>query len=220
VTRSKILTRVAGVTLLSASLTLVPALTAHAAAQSTGSLSASTVDAGGTVDLTITPADTGGVSDWCGIIGGDPTPTSSPGFSAAVVLYTFPTMTRVWQSPGGGPDGPLDGPGLGSFTPDTVSSPFTITITIPSDIPAGDYLLGSGCLGPTNVSRDDNTGGIGGFITINAAPEPSPSPEPTPGNSLPDTGLSLAEIVPATLVGAASVICGTLLLYRRRFAKR
>lgn len=220
---NKIFLGAIGVSLLSASLALFPALTAHAAVHSTGTLSASTVDAGSTVDLTITPADSGGVADWCIALAGDTSLTSSPGFSVYVILYTFPAFTKVWQSPESTLVGFLDqyvSPGLGSYTPDTVSSPMTVSITIPSDVPAGDYLLAAGCMGPTQYGRGDSTSGITGFITVNAAPDLSPNPETTPGTGLPDTGMSPATIGGAAIAGSGLLIGGALLVYRRRFAKR
>lgn len=213
------LTLVAGVSLLSATLTFLPALGAHAAVHSTGALSESTVEAGSTVDLTVTPADSGGVADWCGAIGGDTDVTSSPGFSFGVILYSLPTYTNVWESPGFTIVGSLinyDSEGFGSFTPDTVSAPFTVTITIPSDVPAGDYLLGAGCMGPSHYGRGDSTQGIGGFITVTAAPDNNPDPTETTSAELPNTGLPHSAIGIATVAGTASFISGMMLLRRRR----
>ena len=207
-------------------LILLPTTTAHAAAATTFAFSGSSVVAGGTVDLTITPRDSGGIADWCAPSVDDSSPTSTPGFSLAGNLLSIADGTQT-RFPGTysdtGTGGAFDQSGFGSFTPDSVIAPLTITLTIPSDIAPGDYVLGTACLGPTFKSRNDNSGFTSStLMTITAAP-----PAPDGGNDvetsqLPDTGISASTMVAISTVALGFVAIGvaSVILRRRATAKQ
>lgn len=213
--------RAAAALLATFGLVLIPTTTAHAAPDTTFAFSVSSVVAGGTVDLTITPRDSGGIADWCAPSIDDSTPTSTPGFSVFgnLLLLSDGTQTRFpgTYSPtasGGG----LGQSGFGSFTPDSVIAPLTITITIPSDIAPGDYVLGTGCLGPAYYARNSGRLAASVFMTITAAP-----PAPEGGNEvetsqLPDTGISALTMVAISTVALGSVAIGVASVILRRRA--
>ncbi len=216
--------RAAAALLATFGLVLLPTTTAHAASATTFAFSGSSVVAGGTVDLTITPRDSGGIADWCAPSVDDSTPTSTPGFSVAGNLLSMAdgTQTRfpgtyTGTVSGGG----FDQSGFGSFTPDSVIAPLTITLTIPSDIAPGDYVLGTSCLGPTFQSRLDNSGFTSvTLMTITAAP-----PAPEGGNDVEQlavTGSSASTVVAISTVTLVFVAIGvaSFILRRRATAKQ
>ncbi len=180
-----------------------------------------TVAPGGTITATLTPTIYGaGSGDYAYYCDSYNTPTdtstgSDGGHSTVLLLISDagdPTVLPADISivsiiP---PSVSFSGPGEGSFTPlDNVTTPTTLTFTLPSDIPDGVYQAGGGCVSPQNwsVGYDDSYfSATTGLITVSSS-------TPTP---LPDTGVSNSEGAIYGSVAAVALTIGIALVLMRR----
>lgn len=184
-----------------------------------------TVAPGGTITATLTPtiygAGSGDYSYYCDLYN-TPTDTSTSSQGGhSTVLLLIPDAGDPTVLPAGislvssfPPFISFSGPGEGSFTPfDNVTTPSTLTFTLPSDIPDGVYQAEGGCVSPQNwgVQHDNSYFAVTtGLVTVSSS---TPTPTPTP---LPDTGVSNSEGAIYGSVAAVALTTGIALVLMRR----
>lgn len=186
---------------------------------------------GGSVQFTITPDPTFGLTDLCtsstASVASPPvvdvdTSNNVTGFSVSVILLAqsgLVVMTDNVLTYINGPAGQFDGPGEGNFNPTTVSSPLVFSVVVPGEVSPGDGEFFVSCTGPTTYWGWSNSVSIP--FSVTAAPNPEPTPAPGPAQrELPKTGLSTLDLTMLWGAGLATTLAGVaLIVVMRRRAK-
>ena len=185
-----------------------------------------TVEAGGTVTFTFTPTyygsntTDGDLTYFCGITqNADTSDMSLPTSSVSLVLInenneltTTPnSIVSGTLADTSGADWVFDGPGVGQFTPNyPYTGQLVFEFTIPSSLPAGDYMLALGCVSPGNYSvRFDPDYWNSPVLPLTVtAPGASNSTETLPATGLNDgaTGGAVVATIGFVVIGIAGVL--------------
>ncbi|KGA20511.1 hypothetical protein GM51_5080 [freshwater metagenome] len=209
-------------TVASIALTAFGSTSAHADAAITTDVSEAAP--GGSVQFTITPDPSTGLTELCSsstaavadppVVDAD-TSNNVTGFSVSVLFASEAGMESLTGNTVtlSGLGGQFDGPGEGSFNPTTVSTPLVFSVTVPEDATPGVYGFFVSCTGPTTYWGWESSASIPFFVT--AAPDPDPAQR-----ELPDTGHSKLDLTMLWGAGLATTLAGVaLIVVMRRRAK-